>query len=123
MLRETDGRVTQPRREVLAALLQASGPLTHAELQDQLPHLDRVSLYRVLNWLSERSLIDPLAGDDGVRRYILHHDDAAPHPHFTCDSCGKTFCLHDVEIDASPLPSGFKVARVSMLMTGTCPDC
>ena len=123
LLKRISGRVTQPRRDVLAVLMNAMEPLTHSELQNRLPDHDRVTLYRVLDWLVENALIESLAGEDGVRRYIAHDPAEHAHPHFKCKKCGSTRCLHGVTVKSSKLPPGYEVGRVSTMISGICASC
>src|SRR5208283_3153921 len=46
------GRQTRPRIVALKALLKADRTVSHADLHRRLPDIDRVSLYRALDWLT-----------------------------------------------------------------------
>ena len=45
------------------------------------------------------------------------------HIHFTCTSCGKTFCIKDIDTSSIPLPEGFTIEETNCVMKGICPDC
>jgi len=125
LLATMDGRTTQPRLAVLACLLGHDRPLSHADVQRELPKLDRVSAYRSLDWLADHKLLERIVGDDGLRRYAQRdpNHDHGLHPHFQCTGCGETRCLHAVAVAPPELPSGYEVTQVSMNMVGTCPAC
>jgi Fur family transcriptional regulator, ferric uptake regulator len=114
-LRESDLRITNARTSVLATLLGASRALSHLEIQEALGDMDRVTLYRALDSLTEAGLSHKIAGDDRAYRYsasvepgqaskrtasTLHGQHQ--HSHFKCTRCAKVFCL-DVGKDAKLL--------------------
>jgi Fur family ferric uptake transcriptional regulator len=125
LLTNIPGRTTQPRLAVLTCLLGHDRPLSHADLQRDLPNLDRVSAYRSLDWLVGHELLERLIGDDGLRRYVKRdpNHDHARHPHFQCHGCGETLCLHMIAVPGIALPKGFSVMQTSMMVVGTCPTC
>ena len=113
-LREASIRITSARIKVLAALLDARCALTHQDVQDTLVDLDRVTLYRALDCLTDAGLAHKIAGGDRVFRYSAgtehgeygisqqsaHSPAQHQHGHFKCTRCGKVFCL-DHSGDAS----------------------
>jgi Fur family transcriptional regulator, ferric uptake regulator len=122
-LRTSDLRITHARTRVLATLLLASRALSHQELQEALTDMDRVTLYRALDSLTEAGLSHKIAGEDRAYRYnaSIARDEsprrsafASPgqhqHSHFKCTRCAKVFCL-DVGNDA-------KLLEGSMLAPG-----
>ena len=123
LLEQTSGRVTKPRLEVLETLCNTKRAVSHADLQRLLPKHDRVSLYRILDWLSEHHLIESLAGDDGVRRFIAHAPNEEAHPHFHCRSCGVATCFHGISITQTEQNSDHDIERISVVVTGICPEC
>src|SRR5450830_1089882 len=68
-LRDAAVRVTQARVSVMAALLEARSAVSHQDIQDQLVDLDRVTLYRALDCLTEAGLAHKIASDDRIFRY------------------------------------------------------
>lgn len=114
------GRRTRPRTAALAALLAAGRALSHAELQKRLAGIDRVSLYRALDWLAANGLAHRIAGADGVRRYgAAEHR----HPHFHCTRCGRTTCLDQELRLPLRLPEGYALVDVEVIASGTCAQC
>ena len=123
LLEETSGRITKPRLEVLTTLCSNKRAISHADLQKILPKHDRVSLYRVLHWLIDEKLIESVAGEDGVRRFIAHDPNEEPHPHFHCRSCGLTTCFHAITINQTNTEPDYDIERVSVVVSGLCPKC
>lgn len=118
------GRVTQPRIAALSALLAAGRAVSHADLHRRLPGLDRVTLYRALDWLAEHHLAHRVSDADGVRRYgPSRPQDEHCHPHFHCTRCGLTTCLEQVAAPPITLPAGFAAADVAILVKGSCRNC
>src|SRR5262249_7258217 len=118
-LRQLGARVTQPRVTILACLIDASEPLTHQAVLDRLPaegDVERVTFYRVLDWLVEQGLAQKRAGNDRVFRFTLVEHETAraevhrQHSHFHCTRCDRTFCLESAGKSVAPkVPSGFAV--------------
>lgn len=112
-LRDASVRVTDARVKVLAALLEASSASSHQDMQEQFSGMDRVTLYRALDCLTEAGLAHKIAGDDRVFRYSSgteQHGERAlrgvpagrgqpghgaghQHGHFKCTRCARVFCL------------------------------
>src|SRR5882762_4310462 len=121
-IRATGQRLTQPRVAVLACLLASGRAATHLEIAGWLQGqhaVDRVTVYRVLEWLVAQHIAHRIAGDDRVWRFMISatkNPAGTPkpakqhgqHAHFTCESCGKTFCLDDQPKVAMKLPKGFR---------------
>jgi Fur family ferric uptake transcriptional regulator len=135
-VRSTGARVTGARVKVLAELLQAGEALAHTELQRRLEHggshelLDRVTLYRVLDWLVEAGLAHRVAGPDRVWRFSSEPATHAPHGHhghFKCRRCERMFCMKESSSLArtvrSMLPDGFSGDEVALTVTGLCAEC
>ncbi|WP_343656286.1 Fur family transcriptional regulator [Cupriavidus sp.] len=132
-LRQLGARVTQPRVAILACLIDAQAPLTHQEVIDRLPadgDVDRVTVYRVLDWLVDQGLAQKRAGNDRVFRFTLLEHEAArsevhrQHSHFHCTRCDRTFCLESAGKSVAPkVPSGFAVDHVELTVNGVCAEC
>lgn len=127
LIRDTGARLTQPRMRVLSLLLARNKPLTHHEIQEALhgDALDSVTLYRVLEWLTEHELIHRIAGADQVWRFNAGAGQHGhQHAHFQCISCGMLTCFTDIALPAKvTLPAGFSSEQVDFLIKGRCPQC
>ena len=99
-------RPTPARVAVLNALIATPTALTHLEIaaatQTAGSTLDRVTLYRVLDWLVDKGLAHKIAGEDRVWRFNAMtpngQDSHATHEHahFHCSQCGWLYCLDDL---------------------------
>jgi len=125
LIRARSGRLTPARARVLATLLDAPRALTHHEIEHELTApFDRVTLYRVLDWLVRENLAHKIASDDRVWRFNAIAAQSHRHAHFRCVSCHKVFCLEnlDTSLDLN-LPAGFQAEGVELTVEGRCPRC
>ena len=131
-IRQTADRLTQPRVAVLACLMSIDHAASHFDVAQALARhhpMDRVTVYRVLEWLVEVGIAHRISGDDRVWRFMINDPSAAiaphhQHAHFSCTACGQTFCLDDVPNKLNfKLPSGFKLAEVDLKFRGRCLHC
>ncbi|MBN8763025.1 MAG: hypothetical protein BGP20_02695 [Thiobacillus sp. 63-78] len=117
---------TAARVQVLRLLLAAHTTASHQTLMqaamDEARPLDKVTLYRVLDWLVAQGLAHSVTGQDRVRRFSavpIQHG----HAHFECDACGRLFCLAD-HLGAQPrTPPGFEARQLDVTVHGRCADC
>jgi len=136
-------RCTRARVAVLGQLLRATGPLTHAEVVDELADegYDRATIYRNLTELTEAQLATRVDLGDHFWRFELkrHHAEGGlgeDHPHFVCTSCGEVSCLDDVKVAITPKPGSDAKAKrppagksagiravTEVLLKGQCENC
>jgi Fur family ferric uptake transcriptional regulator len=127
LIRNTQAHLTQPRVRVLALLLGARRELSHDEIMALLPHeapVDRVTVYRVLDWLAAQGLARRSVGRDRVFRYgaVQASETRAARAEFKCNQCGITRRVRASAAKAR-LPRGFTPQYVETLIVGTCSDC
>ncbi len=128
LIRNTGARVTTSRVKVLDFLLGQTEPLTHHEIQQRLAEdsgIDSVTLYRVLDWLTENQLVHRIGGADQVWRFSAGGGHQShEHAHFQCTKCATLTCFTDVKLPtALALPEGFRSQEVDFLIKGLCPRC
>ncbi|MDP3088379.1 MAG: transcriptional repressor [Methylotenera sp.] len=147
IFKQTGLKSTASRLEVTAVLAQNNYPLTHHDILKQLPDsFDRVTLYRVLDWLLMHKVIHRIAGDDRAWRFQLNVGSASninntqyskstvlsknktlnqhAHAHFQCGNCGKVFCLDDVHPKLSKdISADFIVDSIELNIKGKCANC
>ena len=116
--------------EVLAVLLAAERALTHHEVERRINRrlgVDRVTVYRVLDWLTGQNLAHKIAGEDRVWRFNAASDESErshSHAHFTCNRCGEVICLGEVRAARGiQLPSGYRSQDVQLTVRGLCAGC
>lgn len=127
-IRATGSRATPTRIDVLGILLNADRALSHAEIEALLAgrQVDRVTIYRVLDWLVESGLAHRIT--DGHRVFRFSAADGAgrhdAHAHFSCERCGRVYCLEDLAaVSPAGLPAGFKTTHVDLSLRGECANC
>jgi Fur family ferric uptake transcriptional regulator len=143
-LQNASVRATAARIKVLSALLGAERALSHQDVQDTLADMDRVTLYRALDCLTDAGLAHKIAGDDRVFRYSAgaehaehgiapRHGNAMPnhqHGHFKCTRCARVFCLDSIGEEGllqdalqETLGKGFQSHDIEFTIKGWCADC
>ncbi len=127
-IRALGARVTPARLAVLRLLENAERALSHHDVEAALTDsdIDRVTLYRVLDWLVESGLAHRVTDAQRIFRFSLAAADAPAHDHhahFRCEDCGKVFCLGDVQVTPPALPQGFSGKSVELSVTGQCAQC
>jgi len=128
LIRATHAHVTQPRIRVLALLLGQRRALSHDEIMALVPSgeaLDRVTLYRVLEWLTVQGLARRSIADDRVYRFGIAAPSQAraPRADFKCNQCGAVRRVRAAAAPQVRLPRGFRPQYVETLIVGTCSDC
>ncbi len=132
-------RRTAAARVVLGWMLAHSETsYTHAQLQVMLQeqNLDRVTLYRLIDRLTQVGLLLCRVDKDRVRRYQAMPASVHATPHFECQSC-----LRDQSLSGSLWPSseeldhatrnalqalkalGYQGVSVDFAVRGVCADC
>lgn len=122
-------RCTPVREQVLESFLQARHVLSFHDLQARLPkRLDKVTVYRTLHAFVSKGLLHEIPDSKGLQKFGLcsdhcpQHIHVEDHIHFTCHSCGQTYCL-DVHVQLPPLPTGFKSQGATVVVAGECRFC
>jgi Fur family ferric uptake transcriptional regulator len=88
--------------------------------------IDRVTVYRVLEWLTDVGITHRIAGDDRVWRFTLtgEGDNGHEHAHFACTACGKVECLRNISTAANfRLPRGYVSRDIELTIKGVCAGC
>ena len=125
-IRSSGARATPARIRVLRLLREAPTPLSHAEIEPRLGDmaLDRVTLYRVLDWLVESGLAHKSADANRVFRFSpASAGEHASHVHFRCEVCGGVYCLEASLPVVPALPPGFSLTHMNFDLRGVCASC
>ncbi len=128
LLQHTSGRVTPARVGVLSILLNANAALSHQEIEQTALQqgliVDRVTLYRALDWLVEQGLAHKISGADRTWRYNAQAGVPHQHAHFHCKDCAQVFCLESLQPTLLfALPNGYQIDEVELNLQGRCPTC
>jgi Fur family ferric uptake transcriptional regulator len=124
-LRRLGARVTSARVAILDVLTRSERALTHREIEDALAdkRVDRVTVYRVLEWLTGEGLAHRIADDDRVTRFAIAGERDRAHAHFKCGACGGVYCISAGPALKLRLPQGFKAGEFELNIKGICPRC
>jgi Fur family ferric uptake transcriptional regulator len=123
-LRDAGQRSTEHRAQVLAALTAAARPMSHHELEARLAPIDKVTLYRVLDWLVAQRVAHRVAGSDRVWRFAASEAAHTGHAHFECRRCRKVTCLGELPGQpALALPHGYRLEDFELTAKGRCARC
>lgn len=127
-LLECGQRVTPARLTILQMLLDSPRALSHHDVETRMSEIgerfDRVTLYRVLEWLVGQGLAHKVAADDRSWRFSAILDGNHEHPHFHCLKCGEVLCLETLHPTfVVGLPPGYTLQRAELTIQGMCPAC
>jgi Fur family ferric uptake transcriptional regulator len=128
LLRSRGGRVTVPRRAVLAALLASDGHVTAEELTRVVhrrhPDIHESTVYRTLDMLAELDVVDHVHLGHGAAVYHLADD---RHQHLLCRACGAVVEVPDDLFAALrrhlERHYGFELSLRHFALGGTCRRC
>lgn len=122
-------RNTIARTTILELIQQSDVALSQPAIQHALNGLcDRVTIYRVLDRLTEEGLIHKIVNVNGVVNYATcngcqqHQHHQHQHIHFSCRICGELTCLNQV-IPTFHLPQGFTQEETFFTISGICNTC
>jgi Fur family ferric uptake transcriptional regulator len=136
-------RPTKARMAVLTAMINSHTALSHTEILTALhgvKEIDRVTVYRVLDWLQENALIHKISTDDRAWKFQLNipkrsykATDASTgsgllsnhgHAHLQCQRCGTVLCIHEL---AAHIPQAifdtYQISHIEISLKGLCPQC
>jgi Fur family ferric uptake transcriptional regulator len=127
-LRKANLKVTPARLGVLSALEQTDMPLDVNSiikfLKKQKIKADKVTVFRIVNALTQKGLAAPVQLNEGKLRYEYAKED---HHHFICETCGSITDVSDCNIGVVEKDiqnkKGFLVKRHSLEFFGICSDC
>ncbi|MEL7342125.1 MAG: transcriptional repressor, partial [Bacteroidota bacterium] len=115
---------TKPLRVLLETFEQSDGAISMADLIRRLkPHMNRTTVYRILQRLEKHGKLHSFRGKDGAKWYAkcqesLSGEKSDSHPHFQCKVCGKIECLN---LDVSNLlGANYKIDPGDLLVLGQC---
>jgi Fur family ferric uptake transcriptional regulator len=128
LLRSAKLKRTGPRRTVLSALVGAKRPITQEEIAAKkgANGPDKVTIYRILEILIDAGLVHKVYLSQRAQHYELADNctERQCHPHFTCISCGETFCMTEMALPMAKSPyKGFRIAHQQVRLEGLCPVC
>ncbi|PIE61342.1 MAG: ferric uptake regulator family protein [Desulfobacterales bacterium] len=119
------------RLKVMEIIGNNNFPLSATQIHDTLDRqspVNRVTVYRILDLLVEKGLVDRIATGGRSAYYGLAPNDIHPsHAHFYCTQCGKMDCLSpeslNVELNRRDHHFPGKIDRMEMRLDGVCTNC
>ncbi|MEW5724030.1 MAG: transcriptional repressor [Thermodesulfobacteriota bacterium] len=122
---------TPHRLAVVAVVARSGRPVRAIEVLESLrseTSINRVTVYRILDLLVEKRVLERLsAGDRSFRYGLAPGVHRRPHAHFYCQTCGAMECLSLEAADLVGLPLtsrlGGVVNKVEIRLDGTCREC
>jgi Fur family ferric uptake transcriptional regulator len=121
-----------PRRlGVLEVIGANSAPLSARDIFTTMKRsagINRVTVYRILDLLGSRGLVERLGGGGRSLVYGLAPNENHPaHPHFHCRTCGALQCLQpgSLKMDLRGIQRSFagKIQGVEVRVDGICKNC
>ncbi|MCU0590095.1 MAG: transcriptional repressor [Desulfobacterales bacterium] len=90
--------------------------------------INRVTVYRILEMLVDKGLVERLSGGGRSLVYGLAPNENHPaHPHFHCKSCGALQCLQpgSLKVDLQGIEHSFagEIQGVEVRVDGICRNC
>jgi Fur family ferric uptake transcriptional regulator len=131
-LLEDAGVVSTPNRlRVLEVIGGNNFPLSAADIHETLErsdHINRVTVYRILDLLVEKQIVDRIATGGRAAYYGMAPNAHHPaHPHFYCTQCGRMDCLtpETVNIDLRAFENTFpgRIDKFELRIDGICRNC
>jgi Fur family ferric uptake transcriptional regulator len=128
---EERGRSGGARRAVVELLGRQHCCLSAQQIFDQLRGGGRrvgiATVYRVLEQLSERGLVQRIDVGEGIARYEAALPSGEHHHHLVCDDCGKVEAFADDELEAVihavERRTGYSIAGHDVVLRGACHEC
>ena len=122
---------TPSRLRVLQVIGNNSSPVSAQDIfttVSRTAHINRVTVYRILDVLVEKGLVDRLSGGGRSLVYGLAANENHPaHPHFHCRSCGALQCLEpgSLKVDLRGIKRSFtgEIQGVAVRVDGICKNC
>jgi len=123
--------VRSNRLKVLEIIGSNNCPLSAQEIYATLCRnndINRVTVYRILDLLVEKGIVERLSGGGRSFYYgLAPNDHHRPHPHFYCKNCGQMQCLNpdSLLLDAKALHRTFpgRIESVEVRVDGVCKTC
>lgn len=122
---------TPHRLRVMEAIGNTASPIGAQEIFSMVcrkVNINRVTVYRILELLVERGLIERLSGRGRSLLYGMAPCEHHPaHPHFHCKNCGAMYCLNPfkLDVDITNIQCSFagEIRDVEVRINGVCRNC
>ena len=111
--------MTQKRPRIHDVLKQNHGTLSAADIHEQVPDVDLVTIYRNLDLFTKAKLIKQFHLSSGEAQYEYQQE---PHHHAVCTKCEKVihFTAPDKKIKKLLGIEEFDIDEIEVTVRGTC---
>ncbi len=131
LLKDAGIGATVNRISVLETIGNNNFPLTAIDIFDVVGRrlsINRVTVYRILDLLVEKNVLERLSGGGRASYYgMAPNDNHVPHPHFYCTRCERMDCLtsESIVINIDQLHRTFPglIRNVAVRVDGICKEC
>jgi Fur family transcriptional regulator, ferric uptake regulator len=143
LIKDAGLRPTKARVAVLATISHASTALSHTEILNLLEgnkEFDRVTIYRVLDWLHENQLVHKILTDSRSWKFQSNSkvktnqykpssvkqlfDNGHAHAHLQCEKCGSVICIHEFESNIpDQIIKQYQISAIEVNLKGVCNQC
>jgi Fur family ferric uptake transcriptional regulator len=117
---------TRNRLSILKLLLSSKKPLSHQDIREKIPGVDKVTVYRVLSSFLAKNIAHRIETQDHIWHFAVcpcGHTEHC-HPHFSCRKCGKVECLSDLKLPVWKKPkNGYVIENQELYLHGLCVHC
>ena len=91
------------------------------DLKKKVPTLSRATVYNTMEYFCEKSIVQVLNMDDGLRHYDA---DISTHLHFHCTKCDTIYDMYTkLDTDSINDLKGFEVHNQFININGICKNC
>lgn len=114
--------LTKKRKSILD-LLKQNHLMTAKEICQALPHIDRATVYRGLEFLVRNGLVRELKLEKSAVQYELYEKETY-HQHFFCTKCNKVFPIQmDMKSIKELITEPFTIEDFELNVKGLCAKC
>ena len=125
MLAEHGYRATQPRREVVEAVMRQTRPFTAEQMVHLLPEISRATVYRTLEIMASIDVLTRLLQSNGHPAYVVGKP--GHRHHLICSGCGYVVAFTTCPVEPVVTELGeshdFAIQGHSLEVFGLCHDC
>jgi Fur family ferric uptake transcriptional regulator len=118
-------RVTETRRRIIRALLDASNHFTIEDVLHSVPDVGRATVFRTMKMLLDLNVVCRVLMEDGNIQYRL--SSRGHHHHLVCRSCGRVedFAKCDVAalVEELARKTEYQIEGHWLEVYGTCASC
>ncbi len=128
LLEDRGIKPTAIRILIFKTMIEQKQAFSLSSLEEILDSVDKSTLSRTISLFHKYLLIHSIDDGSGSIKYSVCSADCNcelkdQHPHFSCSSCKKIFCLQNISIPKIELPANFLLESVNFVLKGLCDVC